>query len=107
MIWLALTLLAPLGAGLVVFALRRAPDAIALVGAGLGFLGALGLFAGASGGAEVSAALPFLPDLPIRLLASPLTATLALVVATVAAMVLLQQAGAPGVGLVTEPPDTR
>ena len=93
MIWLALTLLAPLGAALAVFALRHAPAGIALAGAGLGLLGALGLFAGASGGVEVTAVLPFLPDLPIRLLASPLTATLALVVAAVAAMVLLYAAG--------------
>ncbi|MSU89197.1 NADH-quinone oxidoreductase subunit L [Rhodobacteraceae bacterium 2CG4] len=93
MIWLALVLLAPLGAALAVFALRRAPAAIALAGAGLGLIGALGLFAGAPGGAAVTAALPFLPDLPIRLLAGPLTATLALVVATVAAMVLVYAAG--------------
>jgi len=93
MIWLALTLLAPLGAGLAVIALRRAPIALSLAGAGLGLLGALGLFAGAAGGTEITATLPFLPDLPIRLLASPLTATLALVVATVAAMVLLYAAG--------------
>ena len=93
MIWLALTLLAPLGAALAVFTLRRAPAATALAGAGLGLAGALGLFAAASDGAEVTATLPFLPDLPIRLLASPLTATLALMVATVAAMVLIYAAG--------------
>lgn len=91
--WLALTLLAPLGAGLAVFVLRRLPAAIALAGAGLGLAGALGLFAGAMDGTDVMASLPFLPDLPIRLLASPLTATLSLVVATVAAMVLTYAAG--------------
>ena len=93
MIWLALTLLAPLGAALAVFALRRAPEGFALAGAALGLAGALGLFAGAAGGAELSAALPFLPELPIRLVAGPLTATLALVVATVAAMVLTYAVG--------------
>jgi len=93
MIWLALTLLAPLGAALAVFGLRRAPGVIALAGAGLGLLGAFGLFARAAGGAEVTATLPFLPDLPILLVAGPLTATLALVVATVAAMVLLYATG--------------
>tara|TARA_R110002110_G_scaffold3665_4_gene18958 strand:+ start:3070 stop:4887 length:1818 start_codon:yes stop_codon:yes gene_type:complete len=92
-IWLALTLLAPLGAALAVFALRRAPEGFALAGAALGLAGALGLFAGAAGGAELSAALPFLPELPIRLVAGPLTATLALVVATVAAMVLTYAVG--------------
>ena len=93
MIWLALTLLAPLGAALAVFCLRRAPGVIALAGAALGLLGAVGLFAGAAGGTELTATLPFLPDLPILLVAAPLTATLALVVATVAAMVLLYATG--------------
>lgn len=93
MIWLALTLLAPLLAALAVFALRRAPGAVALAGAGLGLAGALGLFASASGGGDIIATLPFLPELPIRLLASPLTATLALMVATVAALVLTYALG--------------
>ena len=93
MIWLALTILAPLGTGLTALVARRAPETIALAGAGLGFVGALWLFAGAAGGADISATLPFLPELPIRLVASPLTATLALVVATVAAMVLTYAAG--------------
>ncbi|MGR3722430.1 NADH-quinone oxidoreductase subunit 5 family protein [Abyssibius alkaniclasticus] len=93
MIWLALTLLAPLIAALAVFAFRRAPGAVALAGAWLGLAGALGLFAGATGGGEISATLPFLPELPIRLLASPLTATLALMVATVAALVLTYALG--------------
>ena len=93
MIWLALTLLAPFGAGLAALALRRVPEAIALTGAAFGLAGAIALFAGVAGGTDVTATLPFLPDLPIRLVADPLTATLALVVATVAAMVLTYAAG--------------
>ena len=93
MIWLSLTILAPLGAGLTTLALRRMPEAIALTGAALGLAGAIALLAGVAGGADVTATLPFLPDLPIRLGANPLTATLALVVATVAAMVLTYAAG--------------
>ena len=93
MIWLSLTILAPLGAGLTTLALRRMPEAIALTGAALGLAGAIALLAGVAGGADVTATLPFLPDLPIRLVANPLTATLALVVATVAAMVLTYAAG--------------
>jgi len=92
-IWLSLTILAPLGAGLTTLALRRMPEAIALTGAALGLAGAIALLAGVAGGADVTATLPFLPDLPIRLVANPLTATLALVVATVAAMVLTYAAG--------------
>ena len=93
MIWLSLTILAPLGAGLTTLALRRMPEAIALTGAALGLAGAIALLAGVAGGADVTPPLPFLPDLPIRLVANPLTATLALVVATVAAMVLTYAAG--------------
>ncbi|WCE72401.1 proton-conducting transporter membrane subunit (plasmid) [Sulfitobacter faviae] len=93
MIWLSLTILAPLGAGLTTLALRRMPEAIALTGAALGLAGAIALLAGVAGGADVTVTLPFLPDLPIRLVANPLTATLALVVATVAAMVLTYAAG--------------
>jgi NADH-quinone oxidoreductase subunit L len=93
MIWLALTLLAPLGAGIAVFALRRAPEAVALAGGGLGLVGALGLFAGATSGASASASLPFLPGFPILLAGGPLTATLALLVATVATAVLTYAVG--------------
>ncbi len=93
MIWLALTLLAPLGAGGAILALRRAPAALAIAGAALGLAGALGLFAAAARGAQIMARLPFLPDMPLRLVATPLTATLALLVATVAAAVLLHAAG--------------
>ncbi len=93
MIWLALTLLAPLGSATALLALRRGPVPLALLGAGLGLAGAVGLFLAASGGTETAVTLPFLPDFPVRLLAAPLTATLALVVATVAAMVLIYAAG--------------
>jgi len=90
---LALTLLAPLLAALAILGLRRAPEVLALVGAAFGFAGALGLFVAVSGGDTVGITLPFLPDFPIRLIASPLTATLSLVVATVAAMVLIYASG--------------
>lgn len=93
MIWLALALLAPLGAGLAIFASRRGAEALALLGAGLGLLGALGLFASAAGGVGVSASLPFLPDFPILLVAGRLTATLALTAAAVAAAVLAYAVG--------------
>ena len=45
MIWLSLTILAPLGAGLTTLALRRMPEAIALTGAAFGLAGAIALFA--------------------------------------------------------------
>ncbi len=89
MMFLALTLLSPLLAGLAIFALRRAPEALALAGAALGLAGALGLLA--TGGAQ--AVLPGLPDMPLRLNATPLTAVLALLVATVAGFVLVYAKG--------------
>ena len=88
MTMLALLLLAPLLAALAIFALRRAPEWLALAGAGLGLAGALAQLGAVVGGAVPAAVLPFLPDMPIRLEASPLTAVLSLVVATVATLVL-------------------
>ena len=93
MIWLILTLLAPLLAGLAVFALRRAPDWLALAGAGLGLAGAVAQLAQVVGDAAPAVLLPFLPDMPLRLGASPLTAVLSLVVATVALFVLTYAVG--------------
>ena len=93
MIWLALALLSPLAAALALFALRRAPAALTLAGAGAGLIGALGLFAVTAGGQTFRAALPFLPDFPVRLAADMLTATLSLTVATVAALVLSYAVG--------------
>ncbi len=93
MIWLALTLLAPFGAGVAILALRRAPAAVAIAGAALGLAGALGLFASMTRGERIGAGLPFLPDFPISLEATPLTATLALLVATVTTAVLIHAAG--------------
>lgn len=90
---LALTLLAPLLAALAIPGLRRAPEALALAGAAFGLAGAAGLFVAVAGGGTVGLVLPFLPAFSIRLIASPLTATLSLVVATVAGMVLIYAAG--------------
>lgn len=90
--FLALTLLAPLLGGLTVLALRRLPEALALTGAALGLMGAVGLLIAASGD-TVHAVLPGLPDMPLRLVATPLTAVLALVVATVAGSVLIYAVG--------------
>tara|TARA_R110002072_G_scaffold51291_11_gene137543 strand:- start:2748 stop:4565 length:1818 start_codon:yes stop_codon:yes gene_type:complete len=93
MTMLGLTLLAPLLAALAVFGGRRAPAALALAGAGLGLLGALGLLSATVGGARPATVLPLLPDLPIRLVVTPLTAVLSLIVATVATFVLIYAVG--------------
>jgi len=93
MTMLVLTLLAPLLAALAILGLRRAPEGLALAGAAFGLVGAVGLFVAVAGGGTVGLVLPFLPAFPIRLIASPLTATLSLVVATVAGMVLIYALG--------------
>ena len=93
MTMLVLTLAAPVLAALLILTLRRAAGAMALAGAAAGLAGALGLFATAAGGGASMATLPFLPGLPIRLIAGPLTATLSLLVATVAMMVLIYALG--------------
>ena len=90
---LALTILAPLLAGLAVLALRRAPEAIVLTGIGTGFAAAVALLVGAVSGDTTQLILPGLPDMPIRLIATPLTAVFSAMVATVAACVLVYAVG--------------
>ncbi|SEL22976.1 NADH-quinone oxidoreductase subunit L [Jannaschia helgolandensis] len=92
MIFLAFTILSPLLAGLTILVLRRASEALGLAGAALGLVGALGLLATAGSG-DVQAVLTGLPDMPLRLIATPLTAVLALLVATVAGFVLTYATG--------------
>ena len=91
MTMLALTLLAPLLAGIAVLALRRAPEALA--GVGLGFLAAMAVLAGAIAGNAVQMVLPGLPQMPLRLVATPLTAVVSAMVATVAAFVVVYAVG--------------
>ena len=90
---LALALIGPLAAALAIFATRRRVEGVALLGAAFGFAGSLALLAGAAGGGMAAAIIPFLPGMPVRLVASPLTAVLSVVVATVALFVLIYAAG--------------
>ena len=90
---LALTLVAPFLAALVTFATRRAPQTLAFLGTSVGLIGAVAQVISVAGGKPSAATLPFLPDMPIRLVATPLTAILSLVVATVATFVLLYAVG--------------
>jgi len=93
MTMLTLTILAPLLAGLAVLTLRRASEAIVLIGIGAGFAAAVALLAGAVSGDTAQLILPGLPDMPIRLIATPLTAVFSAMVATVAACVLVYAVG--------------
>ena len=90
---LALILLPPVLAALAILALRRALVALVLAGAGLSLAGAGMAAMTAWGGAAVTTTLPFLPGLAILLMADALTATIALMVATVAGLVLIYGLG--------------
>ncbi len=93
---ITLILLAPLVAALLILPLRRIPEAIALVGIGTSLVAALALLAGAFDGATMQVVLPGLPEMPLRLVATPLTSVFSALVATVAAFVLLYAVGYMG-----------
>ncbi len=91
-----LVLLAPLLAALFILILRRMPEAIALAGITISLLAALGLLAGAFGGVTSQVILPGLPEMPLRLVATPLTSVFSALVATVATFVLVYAVGYMG-----------
>jgi NADH-quinone oxidoreductase subunit L len=92
----ALAIAGPLAAAVLIVVLRRGAAALALLGAGVGSLGAVVSLTGVAAGARYAAELPGLPGLPLRLVAEPLTAALATVVAVVSALVLLYAVGYVG-----------
>ena len=92
----ALAVAGPLAAAVLIVALRRGAAALALLGAGVGLLGAAVGLSGVAMGARYAAELPGLPGLPLRLVAEPLSASLAMVVALVSALVLLYAVGYVG-----------
>jgi len=93
---ITLVLLAPLLAAVLILPLRRMPEAIALAGIALSLLAALGLLADAFNGVTSQLILPGLPEMPLRLVATPLTSVLSALVATVAAFVLVYAVGYMG-----------
>jgi NADH-quinone oxidoreductase subunit L len=89
----ALIILGPLAAAGLILALRRGSPALALLGAGVSLASALSVLSRAADGASYSAALPGLPGLPLRLVAEPLTAVLAVAVAVVGTSVMVYAVG--------------
>ncbi len=89
----ALTILGPLAAMVAILAIRYAAPALALLGVGAALIGAITTLVGVAGGARYAATLPGLPDLPLRLTATPLTAVLAAIVAVVSVFVILYAVG--------------
>ena len=90
---MALILLAPLLAGLLIMALRRFPAALGLAGGLASLCGAGGLLYQVRQHTAAGLTLPGLPGMPFRLEATPFTAVLALVVAVVALLILMYARG--------------
>ena len=88
-----LPILPPLIAALLVLLLRRGAPGLALTGAAFSLAGSLWLLARVAGGQPETFLLPGLPEMPLRLVAGPLTALLTVVVATVATFVLIHAVG--------------
>jgi NADH-quinone oxidoreductase subunit L len=93
MIYASLSILGPLAAAALILVLRRGSAALALLGSAAGLPGALVALVRVAGGERLSAALPGLPILPLRLVAEPLTALLSVVVAVVGFLVLVYAVG--------------
>ena len=93
MAFAALAILGPLTAAVLILVLRRASAALALLGASTGLTGALVTLVRVADGKRYAATLPGLPELPLRLVAEPLTAVLAALVAVVSALVMVYAVG--------------
>jgi len=94
---LALAILGPLSAALLILVLYRvpriSPTVLALLGVGGGLIASLSLLADAFQGINHAMLLPGLPDLPLRLLADPLSALLSAMVAVIASLVTVYAVG--------------
>ena len=86
-------LLAPVLGAALILAFRRAPEAIALAAAALVLAAAAALLVAGFGGATTRLVLPGLPQMPLRLLATPLSSVFAALVAAVAGFVLVYAVG--------------
>ncbi|MCO7246619.1 MULTISPECIES: NADH-quinone oxidoreductase subunit L [Halomonadaceae] len=88
-----LPILPPLIAALAVLLLRRGSAVLALAGATLNLAGSLWLIARVVDVQTETLLLPGLPDMPLRLVAGPMTSLLTVAVATVATFVLIYAVG--------------
>ena len=93
MTYVALTILGPLASMVAILLVRRAAPALALIGVAASLVGAITVLAGVADGARYAAKLPGLPEYPLRLIATPLTAALAVIVAVVGAFVMVYAVG--------------
>jgi len=90
---IAIAILAPLVAALLILLVRRASAGLALAGIMTSLLANFTLLTNAFNGTSNALLLPGLPDLPLHLAATPLTALLSTMVATISTLVLIYAAG--------------
>ncbi len=90
---ISIAILAPLATAILILLLRRLPSVLALFGITIGLLASIGLLVNAFGGINNALILPGLPNLPLRLIATPLTALLSTLVAVVGSLVLVYATG--------------
>lgn len=93
MILVALPILGPLLAAAAILVIRRGAAPLTLLGSAAGLAGALIALVRVAGGTGLSATLPGLPELPLRLVAEPLTAVLSVVVAAASTLILIYAVG--------------
>ena len=90
---IALTILAPLTAMVIILALRRVPAMLALLGISLSLVFSTTLLLDAFAGKSHSLILPGLPDMPLYLIATPLTSLLSAMVSVISSLVLVYATG--------------
>lgn len=90
---LAVTILAPFSATLLILLLRRAPVLLALLGITLSLVASLMLLNTVYKGVSSELLLPGLPNMPLLLIATPLTALLSTMVAVISSFVLIYAVG--------------
>ncbi|HHI93679.1 MAG TPA: NADH-quinone oxidoreductase subunit L [Gammaproteobacteria bacterium] len=90
---IAIAILAPLVAAVLILLLRRAPAALSLLGTVIGLIASIGLLTNAFAGVAGALTLPGLPDMPLLLVATPLTALLSTLVAVICIFVMIYAVG--------------
>ncbi len=92
-ITIAIAILAPLAASLLILLVRRMPVLLALSGMALGLVASLALLLNVSSGGSSELLLPGLPHMPLRLITTPLTVLLSTLVAVIGSFVLVYAVG--------------
>ncbi len=90
---ISVAILAPLSAAVLILLLRRIPAVLTLLGIAIGLLASIGLLIDTYSGLSSELILPGLPDLPLRLVSTPLTALLSTLVAVVSSLVMVYAVG--------------